>query len=404
MPKLLQIDSCLGVGSTGKIAEGIAKIAIAQGWECYLMHGSRYKGKTIQHAFQTTTKFGEYVHYFESLIFDRHGLGSRFATKKIINKIKQIRPDIIQLHCIHGYYINYKYLFEFLNTTDIPVVWTQHDCWAFTGHCSHFITANCDKWMSGCKKCPLLKEYPKSLFWDSSKNNYLLKRDLFTSNKNLTIISVSNWLENLLKKSIFKNNKIVNIYNGIDVEVFKRCSNNNKIIDLPENQFIVLGVASSWNESKGLNDFIKLKEFLPENYSIVLVGLNENQIRALPPGIIGIKRTNNIEELVSLYNQANVLVSLSKAETFGLTLVEGMACGTPSVFYSTSALPELISAETGIAVRMGNLKEVASSILEITKHPEKFPPEECRNRVITMFNQEIQFDKYLDLYKSLLKE
>lgn len=403
MPKLLQIDSCLGVGSTGKIAEGIAKIAIAQGWECHMVHGARYKGNTIQHAYQTTTKFGEYLHYIESLIFDRHGLGSRFATKKIINKIKEIQPDIIQLHCIHGYYINYKYLFEFLNTTDIPVVWTQHDCWAFTGHCSHFITANCNKWMSGCERCPLLKEYPKSLFWDSSKNNFLLKKNLFTSNKNLTIVSVSNWLEGLLKESIFKNNKIVNIYNGIDTEVFKRCSNNNKIIDLPETQFMVLGIASSWNESKGLSDFIKLKAFLPENYSVVLVGLNENQIRILPPGIIGIKRTNNTEELVSLYNQANVVVSLSKAETFGLTLVEGMACGTPSVFYATSALPELISEETGIAVRMGNLKEVASSILEITKPPEKFPPEKCRNRVITMFNQKIQFDKYMDLYKSLLK-
>ena len=171
--RLLQIDSCLNMLSTGRITESIGKLAIDRGWECYIIHGARFvRPGSCMHAIQAVSKLGEYAHYAESLMLDNHGLASRRAAKKIVEQIKQINPDIIQLHCVHGYYMNYKILFEYLNTTRIPVVWTFHDCWAFTGHCAHFVTVGCEKWKTECFDCPLKGDYPKTII-DNSKRNTL---------------------------------------------------------------------------------------------------------------------------------------------------------------------------------------------------------------------------------------
>ena len=203
--RLLQIDSCLVTGSTGRITESVAQLAKSQGWDCYIVHGGRYvKRPSCMKDIQSVSPTGEYVHYAESLLFDNHGLASRRATRKVIEQIKQIKPDVVQLHCVHGYYLNYKILFEYLNSTNIPVVWTFHDCWAFTGHCAHFVTVGCKKWKTECHDCPLKGDYPKS-FVDCSKRNYKLKKKLFTANENLHIVPVSDWMAGFVRESFLKN-------------------------------------------------------------------------------------------------------------------------------------------------------------------------------------------------------
>jgi putative colanic acid biosynthesis glycosyltransferase len=401
--KLLQIDSCLGVLSTGRITESIAKLAIVQGWECHIMHGARYLGNSIQHHYQVSSLLGEYIHNAESMLLDRHGLGSRQATKRIIEKIKEIKPDVVHLHCVHGYYINYKYLFEYLNQTDIPIVWTFHDCWAFTGHCTYFDKINCLKWQTKCYECDLLSDYPKSLFRDRSEKNYKLKKKLFTNIKNLTIVSVSNWLENLVKQSFFCNSKIITIHNGVDLTTFRPIIQSKLVQNLNlEQKNIILGVAAVWDERKGLEDFIQLSRILDDNFKIVLVGLNERQIKQIPPEIIGIPKTNNATELAELYTAAMVFVNPTWEDNFPTTNLESLACGTPLVTYRTGGSVEAVSHDTGYIIEKGDIPELIKVIKNVKEKGKQSFSIACRKRAVEFFNKEDRFKEYLDLYETIL--
>ena len=397
MKRLLQIDSCLCVGSTGHISESIAQLAQQDGWECYIIHGARYvKRPSCMKDIQTGTIMDEYIHYAESLLLDNHGLASRQNTKRIIEEIKKIKPDLIQLHCIHGYYINYRILFEYLNSTQIPIVWTFHDCWAFTGHCAHFITAKCERWQTQCHDCPLTKDYPTALI-DRSTRNYYLKKQLFNANNNLHIVPVSDWLGGLVQKSFLKRKPIRIIKNGIDLNVFKPLNINK------DNSYTVLGVASTWDDTKGLKDFYKLREFLPQKkYKIILVGLTNKQIGKLPENIIGITKTDSVQTLAKLYSQANVFVNPTYADTYPTTNLEAIACGTPVVTYDTGGSPESINKDTGIVVKQGDINGLAEAIQDVCKKEKSIYKERCRTWAEQHFDMHQCFKEYIKLYKEIV--
>ncbi len=397
--RLLQIDTCLGTGSTGRITESIARLAQQQGWECFIVHGARFvKRPSCMQDIQSVSKLGEYVHYVEGLFFDNHGLSSRRATKNVIKRISEIKPDIIHLHCIHGYYLNYKILFDYLNRTTIPVVWTFHDCWAFTGHCAHFVTVACEKWKIQCENCPRKSAYPKS-FVDYSHRNYALKKELFTANENLHIVPVSEWLADLTKESFFKDKDIRVIHNGIDVSVFKP-------VEQPQGDKVrILGVSGVWTKSKGFEDFFNLRELLDEKqFEIVLVGLSKEQKASLPDGIIGITHTESIGELASLYASANVFFNPTYADTFPTVNIEALACGTPVLTYRTGGSPEAVTEETGWVVEQGDLESAVSIIKGLALKDENELNKmrlACRERAITVFDKDRCFAKYLEFYKEL---
>lgn len=392
MPKLLQIDSCLGIGSTGRITESIGALAMARGWDCYIAHGARYVGETGMRSIPVVSTIGEYRHGLKSMLLDRHGLGSICETKRLVEKIKQIKPDIIHLHCIHGYYLNYKILFEYLNKTDIPVVWTFHDCWAFTGHCAHFFNAGCEKWKDGCRNCPLLKDYPRALI-DNSDRNYELKRNLFGKNDNLHIVSVSQWLSSLVRESFLKGKDNMVINNGVDIKAF--CPYPSSV-----RKPYILGVASSWNQSKGLYDFYKIREYLSEEYDIILVGLSKEQMTDLPDGITGISRTESIEELAKLYSGAFAFVNPTYADSFPTVNMEALACGTPVITYETGGSPEIIDETTGYVVETGDIEGLIRAIGQIKVNP--ISKEICRQRAVSLYNKQERFMDYINLYDEIL--
>lgn len=393
MPKLLQINITSNWGSTGKITEAINLAAQRKGWECSTAYG-RWANPSQFPTYKVGNKWDMYVHYFENRIFDCEGLSSRRATKALIRHIEELKPDVISLHNIHDHYLNYELLFRYLNETDIKVVWTFHDCWAFTGHCFHFVTKDCMRWKTGCHDCPLHHLYPNTVL-DRSVKNYALKKELFTSNRNLTIAACSEWIAGFVRESFLKDKKVVVIHNGVDLNVFKPiCSERSG------EKFTILAVSSVWNKEKGLFDIYKLREMLPAQYQITMVGLSAEQMKQLPDGVAGIERTQNVQELVKLYSDADVLINPTYADTFPTINLEALACGTPVITYKTGGSPEAIDDKTGMVIEQGNVAALANAIMQMKDNP--LSSADCRKRAEELFDKDKCFEKYVALYEELM--
>lgn len=391
---LLQINVTANWGSTGKIAEQIGQCATAHRWESYIAYG-RWYNPSQSHLIKIGNKLNMYQHYAEQRIFDNEGLCSRRATKEFIKRIDEIKPNVIQLHNIHDHYLNYRLLFEYLNKTDIKVVWTFHDCWAFTGHCFHFITKGCERWKSGCFDCLLQHEYPKTLF-DRSRKNYTMKKNLFGANNNLTIIACSEWIANFVRQSFLKDKPIYVINNGVDLNVFK----DSESLDTNKKSFHVLAVSNVWNKDKGFDDILKLREILSNEYEITIVGVTKQQLNSLPQGIVGIERTQNVQELVALYSKSDVFINPTYADNFPTVNLEALACGTPVITYRTGGSPEAIDEKTGVVVEQGDLNGLAVAIQKMKENP--LSSADCRKRAEDYFEKDKCFEKYIELYNSLI--
>lgn len=402
MKKLLQINSVINSGSTGRIGEEIGQTAIAAGWESYIAYGRNERpssSKLIKIGSDKDIK----LHGLQTRLFDRHGLGSKGATTDFIRQIEKIKPDIIHLHNIHGYYINIEVLFQYLKKVNVPVVWTFHDCWPITGHCSHFTFVGCDKWKKLCYECPQKTSYPASYFIDRSKKNYILKKELFNSLPNLTLVPVSQWLSGVLEESFLQKYPIKVINNGINTEVFKPSEGSAFRTKYSlDDKFILLGVASIWDERKGLKDFIELSKLLNSDYQIVLVGLTNKQIKQLPENILGIERTESVEGLAEIYASSDVFINPTYEDNFPTTNLESLACGTPVITYETGGSPEAIDESTGIVVEQGNINKLVDAINQIKSHDKQYYSDACVERAHRLYKKEDRYKEYIDLYESLL--
>jgi len=400
--KVLQINSTLNSGSTGRIAEGIGQKVIEQGGVSFIAFGRSANASQSQ-MIRVGSKFSQAVHLLNTRLFDTHGFHSRRATQELIQRIKEIQPDIIHLHNLHGYYLNIEILFDFLKDWDKPILWTLHDCWAFTGHCCHYERVKCIKWKSECRSCPLKWLYPQSYVYDNSQDNFRKKKMLFSLPKNLQIVTVSKWLERQVAQSFLQKRKIETIYNGIDLQVFRPM--NQLYLKKQygfEGKQVILGVANIWSDGKGLQSFTELSKMINKNQVIILIGITKKQIKQLPANILGIAHTSSIEELAKYYNLADVFVNPSIAETFGMTTAEAMACGTPSVVYETSAMPEMITDEVGFIVPFNNHEFLYEKTNKILANGKEVYIQKCRSRAEELFDLDKQYEKYTSLYKSLL--
>lgn len=396
--KVLQIN-IFGNLSTGRIAVDLYNVLKENGHDGLVAYARNTISDDVPHYVIGSMK-NVYIDALLTRMTDKAGFFSTSATIKLIEIIKKYDPDVIHLHNLHGYYINVEVLFNYLKKCKKPVVWTLHDCWAFTGHCCHFSAIKCDKWKTGCYKCPQKHSYPAS-YVDNSKSNYLKKKELFTGIDNMHIVTVSKWLEDVTKQSYLKPYPIETIYNGIDTSVFKPIKSDVKKRLNIENRKVILGVASTWAPNKGLKDFIQLSKLITDDYIIVLVGVNKKQIRMLPDNIIGLSRTNNVHELVELYSAADVLFNASIEETFGLPTVEAMACGTPAIVYDCTALPEVVSEDSGKVIEPNKVELVWQTIQEM--EDEVFNPAQIVENA-QKYEKNKQYKKYLELYEKIINK
>lgn len=358
--KLVQINSVCN-GSTGKIMKEIQKFANENNYDTISFYSRKAYYKDLK-CEKICPDYTVYLHGILTLLFNNHGSYSYFYTKKLIKRLREIKPDIIQLHNIHGYYLNYKLLFKYLkNEFKGDVYWTLHDCWSFTGHCAYFDYAKCNKWKKECYNCPQIKNYPFSLFFDTSKKEYYKKKEIFNGVKNLTIITPSEWLANLVKKS-FLNYPVKVINNGIDLSMFKENKDKSilKKYNINKNLKTILGVANIWETRKGFEDFIKISKDLKNKVNIILVGLNKKQIKKLPPNIIGIERTENQQELIKLYSLADIFVNPTLEDNYPTVNLEAIAVGTPVLSYDTGGCKEQVLKNNGYICK--NYKDLLEKI------------------------------------------
>lgn len=334
--KIVQINSVPN-GSTGSIMMNIHRELSNQGHESYVVWG-RGRNAENDHEIYMNDKLGVYLHVLYSRLTGKHGFASKRATRKLLKRLDEIKPDIIHLHNIHGYYINIELLFNYLKKNNIKVVWTLHDCWSFTGHCSYFDMVKCEKWKTGCKNCPQKQSYPKSLI-DNSKWCYKKKKEIF-NDANVTLVTPSKWLAKLVKLSYLKDYDVKVINNGINTEIFKPTPSNFREKYNLQDKTIILGVANVWEERKGLNDFIELSKILDDNFKIVLVGLNEKQLKEIPNNILGLTRTNGPKELAEIYTASDIFFNPTYEDNYPTVNIEAISCGTPVVTYNTGGSPE----------------------------------------------------------------
>ena len=351
--KYLFINSVAGFGSTGRIAAEKCRELMQAGHVCVLAFGREKANCDDIQTVQIGTPMDYKLHALRCRLLDDHGFGSREATKRFLNWVKQYDPDVIWLHNIHGYYIHIGLLFGYLRSCGKKIIWTLHDCWAFTGHCAYFDFVGCQKWKTGCPNCPQKGSYPASKGLDGSLTNYHKKKALFTGIPDMHLTVPSYWLEKRVKQSFLQDYPVEVVYNTINEDIFKPTPSNFRERYSLTDKIILLGVASVWDERKGLKDFLALSKLLDARYQIVLIGLTQQQIGALPGKILGLPRTNSMEELAQAYTAADIFLNPSAEETFGMTAMEARCCGTEAIVYSDTACEEIVNQFGGIAVPKG---------------------------------------------------
>lgn len=395
--KVININS-VNYGSTGNIAINISKLAERQGHTTYLAFpkGRSIMKKSLNNQILIGSILERNLHILLAKITGFSGCFSYFSTMRFISKLKKINPDVIHLHNLHNCYINLPMLFRYIKKHNIKIIWTLHDCWAFTGKCPHFELAGCDRWKTGCFNCPQIRDYPQS-YVDRTKSLYRLKKKWFTGVQSMTIVTPSSWLAGLVKQSFLGDYPTIVINNGIDLSVFKPAESDFRKKHNLENKFILLGVAMGFGEGKGLDIFTELSKRLDERFKIVLVGVPEDKKSELPKNILVIPSTQNQTELAEIYTVSDLFVNPTREEVFGLVNVEALACGTPVVTFNTGGCPECIDNSCGVAVEKDDVEALEKEIIRICENTP-FSKEATMMRA-KKFDKNDKFSEYVDLYE-----
>lgn len=398
--RILFINSVCGVGSTGRICGELAEQLTEQGHTVKIAYGRQdsVPDRYARFAVKIGTNIGVKVHALLTRITDRHGFYSKQATKRFIDFAEMFDPDVLWLHNLHGYYLNVQMLFDWIKSRPhMRVNWTLHDCWAFTGHCTHFDAVCCEKWKTQCFRCPEKAAYPSSKLLDCSKRNFIDKQRCFTEVSDMSLVSPSNWLASLVGQSFLKDYPVHVVHNGIDLTMFKPSPGTFKKKYRLENKHVLLGVAYGFGERKGLRDFIELSRHLEDDTVIVLVGVSKEDKALLPDTVVSIEKTECLQELVEAYSDADVFLNLTYEDTFPTVNLEALACGTPVITYRTGGSPESLDDTCGVVLERGDIDGIHQSVRRLREYP--LAEKACVNRA-----QQFDKAKMLDGYKKLIFE
>ena len=400
MKKLLQINPVIKENtSTGKIMRTLGELAQAAGWESYVAY-SRARDGVPPHSSRLVpvgNKADLLLHWVATRLFDAHGLASRLATRRFVARLRELNPDVIHIHNIHGYFLNYKILSRALAQMGKPVVWTVHDCWLYTGHCYHYASAGCERWKTGCHHCPQKKAFPASWLLDRSRRNWEDKKKAFCSIPGLTLVTVSRWMKGEIAQSFLGRVRCEVIHNGIDLDTFRPSPSAETALAYGT---YYLAVASIWLPEKGLQDLEKLSSVLDADERLVVVGKRPSRHR-FPRNVVCLERTADAAALAVLYTEAVALVNPTWQDNYPTVNMEAIACGTPVVSYRTGGSPESITPQTGRVVEQGDVEGLAEALHAIRKQGKTHYTEACRSYALAHFRAQDRFNDYIQLYESL---
>lgn len=390
--KIVQINATCGIGSTGKICVGISRLMCADNIENYILFSSRTSGYPLGIACAADCDLK--LEALKSRILGNYGFNSQKATQKMIRELERIDPDIVHLHNIHGHDCNLEILFSYFRRKKTKLIWTFHDCWAFTAYCPHFTMMKCGKWRTQCSGCVQHREF--SWFFDRSGSLFRKKKELFTG-LDLTIVTPSKWLAGLVKESFLKAYPVKVIHNGIDLGVFEPVQSDFRARHGLEGKKLLLGIAFDWGVRKGLDVLLELARRLPEDYRIILVGTDEKIDKQLPSKILSIHRTQNQRELAEIYTAVDLFVNPTREENYPTVNMEALACGTPVLTFRTGGSPEIIDETCGAVVECDDVDAMEQQILRICAE-RPFNKDACLNKAMS-FDQKGRFKEYLELYE-----
>jgi glycosyltransferase involved in cell wall biosynthesis len=412
--KVLQINTFYLFGSTGRIVWDLKTLAEQKGIESFAAYGPE-----IDNGDKGTLRLQSIprrkINILRTRLFDHHGFYNEKETERLISWMNEVKPDVIHLHNVHNHYVHVGMLFDFIREHNLPVVWTLHDCWPFTGHCAYFDYADCDKWKTICHDCPSTHEYPPTWFFDKSSRNYKDKKTVFCGVRNLTLVTPSRWLSGLIRESFLSDYPVKVINNGVDLHAFCRQDENVKSRLGVEGKRIILAMATTFDKRKGMQFLKLLPEMLNDDEVLILVGLAKEQLgQFLMPRCIGIGRTNSVEELCAFYSAANVYINPTLEDNFPTTNIEALACGTPVVTFNTGGSVEsvlddesIISdngitySSVGAVVPKGDLQAMVDTARHIMVNGKTAYCEACRKKAEMHYDKNKQYMKYIVLYNEI---
>ena len=402
--KILQINTVYRTGgSTGRIVYDLVQIMNEQGFDAYVVYGYGAPVSSNGEMFKTQNLLSRKISILKTRLFGKHGFYNYGETQKAIAWIDKIHPDVIHLHNLHNHYINIELLFDYIKKKNIPVVWTLHDCWAYTGGCAYYDYNDCQKWKTGCYSCPALKDYPKTWFFDRSRELYEKKKQVFTGVEKMTIVTPSDWLGEEVRTSFLGTYEVVTINNGVDIKIFSPRINEIKVrkeLGVEAHQKMVLAVASVFTKRKGIDFLLRLPQKLQKNMRLVLVGVDKSLVDCIDDNIIAITRTEDIDKMAEIYSAADIFINPTLEDNFPTTNLEALACGTPVITYSTGGSPESITKDTGVVIQKGDEDSFLKAIHEIPcKVHNQQMSETCREYAVNHFDKNQCFRKYLELYR-----
>ena len=404
MKKLLQINPVVKENtSTGKIMRALGELAIASGWESWIVY-SRARDGVPAHSSKLLpagNRFDLLLHFLATRLFDAHGLASRCATRRLVRRIRALDPDVVHIHNVHGYFLNYKILCAELVRMGKPVIWTVHDCWLFTGHCYHYAAAGCGRWTGGCHHCPQKHAFPASWLLDRSRRNWKDKRAAFTAIPGLTLVTVSAWMKGEIARSFLREKPCVVIPNGIDLDVFHPTPDPalRGRLGIPDGPFY-LAVAGIWLPEKGIADLERLAGMLAADETLVVVGKRPAG-QAFPENVITVERTEDVRMLAALYTEAEALVNPTWQDNYPTVNLESIACGSPVVTYRTGGSVESLTPETGYIVEQGDVEGLLRCLHAIRERGKACYTGPCRSHALARFSKTDRFKDYIELYESL---
>ncbi|MBQ9327976.1 MAG: glycosyltransferase [Solobacterium sp.] len=384
-------------GSIGMISRSISEALKGAGIEnrIYITYQAPVGTDTFKYASDREVKWNS----LKSHVSGNYGFHSRRITERLINELESYAPDLVHIHNIHGHDVNVELLFQYLQTKQIPVIYTFHDCWAFTGYCPHYAYAGCEQWKTECNTCPIRKRF--SFFFDHSSLNFQKKQRTLEPMNQLTIVTPSQWMKDQVGQSFLRDKQVTVIPNGIDLQVFHPASSDIKKELGITKQYVLLNIANQISSRKGYDDLVELSARLPEEFQLVMLGLKEQEISELPEGILGLQRVSDTETLVKLYSMADAFVNPTHEDTFPTVNIESIACGTPVVTYQTGGSPEIIDANTGKVVKEYDVEGLTTAVIDVAEHTADYSAA-CRARALALFDKERCLNRYLELYKQLL--